>query len=195
VPPIHSRRPLWDLKQGAWAGRREPEAGTKAGSPDSRAGMLLFVLGEAVFFFLLIVAYLYFRNASAAAASLHLNKTAIFTACLLASSFTMWRANAAGLRSWVMATIVFGLVFLIGQGSEYVELLRQHVSISQSLFGTTFFTLTAFHGLHVAIGLIALATVLAVQKPRLLAPVSLFWQFGSLVWVAIFSVVYLGNFV
>jgi heme/copper-type cytochrome/quinol oxidase subunit 1/heme/copper-type cytochrome/quinol oxidase subunit 3 len=196
VPPIHSRRPLWDLKRGLGTGDRKAEIGDrKREIGDSRAGMLLFLLGEAVFFFLLIVAYLYFRNASAAAASLHLNETAIFTACLLASSLTMWRANAAGLRSWVIATLVFGLVFLIGQGSEYIGLVRQHVSISQSLFGTTFFTLTAFHGLHVAIALIALATVLVLRKPRLLAPVSVFWQFGSLVWVAIFSVVYLGNFV
>jgi heme/copper-type cytochrome/quinol oxidase subunit 3 len=155
--------------------------------------MFLFLLGEAVFFFLLIVAYIYFRNATVTAASLHLNQTAIYTACLLASSFTMWRATAAGLRSWVIATIVFGLVFLAGQGSEYAGLLRQHISISQSLFGTTFFTLTGLHALHVALGVVGLVGLSIARKPRLLGPVSLFWQFGTLVWLAIFSVVYLWN--
>ncbi len=200
VPRIHSRRPLWDLKNQSRSpisqpALSEPLLAARPSGSGFHLAMLLFLLGEAVFFFLLIVAYIYFRNYSAAAASLHLNETAIFTACLLASSFTIWRVNAAGLRSWIIATIVFGLAFLVGQGSEYAGLLREHVSVSQSLFGTTFFTLTAFHGLHVAVGLIALAAVLAVRKPRLLAPVSLFWQFGSMVWLAIFCVVYLGNFV
>jgi len=195
--PVRSRRPLWDWKREAKrqeSGVRSPESGVTASgrleTGDSRAGMGLFVLSESVFFFLLIVAYEYFRS-SGGAVGLHLRETGIFTACLLASGFTVWRASVTRGRAWLLATIALGLVFLLGQGREYWGLLEQHVTISSSLFGTTFFTVAGFHALHVVAGLLALAAVWKTPKSRMLAPISLYWQFGSLVWLAIFCVVYL----
>ncbi|MBV9745403.1 MAG: cytochrome c oxidase subunit 3, partial [Acidobacteriia bacterium] len=89
-------------------------------------------------------------------------------------------------------TALLGTIFLIGQGGEYFSLFRQHITISQSLFGTTFFTLTGFHGLHVAVGIAALA--IAMWFPIAIETVALYWQFVDLVWIVIFAVVYLGAF-
>ena len=89
--------------------------------------------------------------------------------------------------------MALGLAFLLGQGSEYLRLFHQQITISQSLFGTTFFTLTGLHGLHVAAGIAALAV--ALGRPAIVKPIALYWQFVDLVWLAIFAVVYLGTFV
>jgi heme/copper-type cytochrome/quinol oxidase subunit 3 len=147
-----------------------------------------------VFFFMLIAAFVYFRAASlaAAAANLNLGPTAVYTACLVASSFTMWRAAATGLRVWLGGTIVLGGAFLFGQGSEYLRLFHQKITISQSLFGTTFFTLTGLHGLHVLVGIVLLAILLGLKRnPVAVETVALYWYFVDIVWIAIFAIVYL----
>jgi heme/copper-type cytochrome/quinol oxidase subunit 1 len=196
VPAVTSRRPLWDVKHPD----RRPhgqslDTGPPKLAPLSSFGMKLFLLSEGVFFFLLIVAYVYFRAPSfRTAGNLRLGETAIFTACLLASSITVWRAAAARdhsrARPWLAASMALGLAFLLGQGSEYLRLVQQQITISQSLFGTTFFTLTGFHGLHVAVGIAALAV--ALGRPAIVKAIALYWQFVDLVWIAIFAVVYLG---
>jgi heme/copper-type cytochrome/quinol oxidase subunit 3 len=167
----------------------------------ARLGMALFLLSEAVFFFMLIAAFWYFRTATlpVAAANLKLGSTAVYTAALLASSFTMWRAASGGAtRGWLAATIVLGTVFLFGQTSEYLRLFRQNITISQNLFGTTFFTLTGFHGLHVLVGIVLLAVLAVLRgssfestKSLAVKTVSLYWYFVDAVWIAIFAVVYL----
>jgi heme/copper-type cytochrome/quinol oxidase subunit 3 len=98
-------------------------------------------------------------------------------------------------------TIGLGAVFLFGQGREYAQLLREHVTISSNLFGTTFFTLTGFHGLHVLIGLVALAILLGLalagdfKDPEApgVGAVGLYWHFVDAVWIVIFTIVYLGT--
>ena len=97
------------------------------------------------------------------------------------------------------ATVVLGAVFLIGQGTEYAHLIRENVTISANLFGTTFFTLTGFHGFHVFMGLVALDHPSRPRHWRLvqgaafrrLEAVSLYWHFVDLVWIVIFATVYL----
>jgi heme/copper-type cytochrome/quinol oxidase subunit 3 len=167
----------------------------------ARFGMALFLLSEAVFFFMLIAAFVYFRGTSLpiAAANLKLGTSALYTAALLASSFTMWRAAlGSATRVWLTATIVLGAVFLFGQTSEYLRLFRQNITISQSLFGTTFFTVTGLHGLHVLVGIVLLVALVPLRAPGFestqslaLETVSLYWYFVDAVWIAIFSVVYL----
>jgi heme/copper-type cytochrome/quinol oxidase subunit 3 len=174
-----------------------------------RLAMLLFVASEAVFFILLIIAYVVYHATSASAADpsryLDIPKTAVFTACLISSSFTMW---LAGIRfrtgrhgpalAWLLATIALGATFLTGQGSEYVSLIRKDVTISRDLFGSTFFTLTGFHGLHVFIGLVMLGTLFSLElkrgvaaPPEAVEGVSIYWHFVDVVWMIIFPVVYL----
>jgi heme/copper-type cytochrome/quinol oxidase subunit 3 len=176
----------------------------------NKLGMLLFLGSEVAFFGILILAYVYYYRAYADGpnAATHLNAllTGMFTICLLLSSFTLWRAqrsieqgHRAGLRAWLLATVVLGAVFLAGQGWEYAQLLRENVTISRSLFGTTFFTLTGMHGLHVFSGLIALLILLGLAwagsltraRAGAVATVELYWHFVDVVWIVIFGIVYL----
>jgi len=168
----------------------------------ARLGMALFLLNEAVLFFMLIAAFVYFRSSTVATAarSLDLEAAGIYTLCLLASSFTMWRATVTDARGWLGGTLALGGIFLYGQGSEYWRLFRQNITISRNQFGTTFFTLTGVHALHVLVGLLALAFLVsgAGFRPALrgtvVDAVALYWYFVDAVWIAIFAVVYLWTF-
>ena len=180
----------------------------------NKLGMVLFLLSESVFFVLLILAYVTYHrshgNGPTAADSLNVGKTALFSLFLLASSFTAWRAETGFRRSdrrgkvlvWLGVTIAFGITFLIGQGLEYADLIGRNITISRDLFGTTFFTLTGFHGLHVTAGLIMLGALLWMlrrtasrpAKPAAFEVVALYWHFVDGVWVLIFGVVYLWAF-
>lgn len=180
-------------------------------SDKNKLGMVLFISSETIFFTLLILAYLYFQGAAAgdgptAASSLDPLTTGLFSLFLFASSFTIWRAdrnlarqNRTGLLTWLLATIGLGLIFLAGQGVEWRQLIAEGTTVSRNLFGTTFFTLTGFHGFHVLVGLVALAIVAGLawagdfEGPQSSAveSISLYWHFVDVVWVVIFSVVYL----
>jgi heme/copper-type cytochrome/quinol oxidase subunit 3 len=174
----------------------------------NRFAMLLFLLSEAAFFAFLIIAYVYFHNAMkappTAATSLDPLKSGIYSVFLLGSSFTTWRAekcygkgrNGRFLR-WLLATILLGAIFLVGQGREYLHLYRANVTVSRNIFGSTFFTLTGFHGLHVLLGLIALAILLGLslsdsrgRQSSAVTTIATYWHFVDWVWVVIFSVVY-----
>ena len=176
----------------------------------NKLGMILFLLSEAVFFLLLILAYTFYHTSRGlgmtAANTLDVGKSALFSIALLSSSVTLWQAEAclknggrSQARFWLAATTALGLVFLVGQGSEYAHLLQANVTISRNLFGTTFFTLTGFHGLHVAVGLVLLTILLWLatrgneREPAspAMEAISLYWHFVDGVWVVIFSVVYL----
>ena len=163
-----------------------------------RLGMALFLLNEAVLFFMLIAAFVYFRGSTlaTAASSLHLQAASVYTACPLASSLTMWRAAATGARSWLGGTLALGGLFLYGQGSEYVRLFRQHITISRTQFGTTFFTLTGVHALHVLIGIVLLAIFLILRPSHrtALEAIALYWYFVAAVWIFIFLIVYIWTF-
>lgn len=181
----------------------------------NKLGVAIFLGSESVFFALLILAYLYFRpqvtGPVTAATSLSPALMIPFSAMLWASSATVWRAvknleQGAHSRAWLwlIATVVLGFAFLIGEGLEWSGLISRGIFIDENLFGTTFFTLTGFHGFHVLVGLIALCIFLGLgvvasargnkaRPPRYssLDAVSLYWHFVDGVWVIIFSVVYL----
>lgn len=176
----------------------------------SKLGVLCFIASEAFFFGVLIMAYIYYRAWAAsgpnASNSLDPATTAIFTALLLASSVTLWRAEKSVERRrrgqlllWLLATVVLGAAFLFGQGREYLHLYSQNVTIGRNLFGTTFFTLTGVHGLHVLSGLVVLLVMLGLalagdfKGPRApgLEAISWYWHFVDAVWIVIFTVVYL----
>jgi heme/copper-type cytochrome/quinol oxidase subunit 3 len=181
-----------------------------ARSSNGRFGVLMFITSESLFFLMLIITYMVYQGAPAshgeAARLLSVWRTGVFSVCLWASSYTVQRAGAAqrrgsarGLHLWLLGTIVLGLVFLSGQGWEYADLFRRGESLHRDLFGSSFFTLTGFHGLHVLVGLIILTTVLALSATgrigerggEALDTVSVYWHFVDGVWVVIFTVVYL----
>jgi heme/copper-type cytochrome/quinol oxidase subunit 3 len=177
---------------------------------NGRLGMLLFISSEAVFFLLLVLAYVFYHHAAGngaeAARVLDTEKTGVFSLFLFASSATVHRAGTSlrrrrigAVRGWLAATVLLGLVFLGGQAHEYAGLVHRNITISRDLFGTTFFTLTGFHGLHVFLGLVMLTLVLVLTSRRwvevleagALEGVSMYWHFVDAVWVVIFAVVYL----
>ncbi len=94
---------------------------------------------------------------------------------------------------------MLGIIFLFGQGLEWANLIDQGITVSVNTFGTTFFTMAGFHGLHVLIGLIGLAILLGMaarggfrsQESPAFTALSYYWHFVDAVWVVIFSVVYL----
>jgi heme/copper-type cytochrome/quinol oxidase subunit 3 len=103
------------------------------------------------------------------------------------------------MKAWLIATIVLGGIFIVGQGLEYWGLFQSGVTVGLDLFATTFFTLTGFHGLHVSFGLLALLVVLGVAlvsnlkngRFPALGAVGYYWHFVDVVWVFVFSIVYL----
>ncbi|HJU12818.1 MAG TPA: cytochrome c oxidase subunit 3, partial [Candidatus Binataceae bacterium] len=161
------------------------------------------------FFGVLIVGYIYFYlNPSAgptAAASLDPLRTLGFSIALFLSSATMHLAGRSfqagsnrGVSLWLAVTVTLGAVFLVGQGLEYTKLIDREITVSTDLFGSTFFTLTGFHGLHVLIGLCALGTLLGAAvsgrfnniKREGFEAISMYWHFVDAVWVVIFAIVY-----
>jgi heme/copper-type cytochrome/quinol oxidase subunit 3 len=216
VPPVRGRRPLWDLEHGESQKKAGKHDGDATGAPrplrlfdKATVGMWAFIASEAGFFGILIITFVLFNpSAKAAATYLDLQKTAIFSACLFASSFTLHmgeKAQAGGnhgaFRGWLAATVLLGGVFMAGQGNEYVGLFARGLTINTSLFASTFFTLTGFHGLHVTLGLVALAILLFLafkgdfkgKTSSALKAAGLYWHFVDVVWIAVFSVVYLRN--
>ena len=185
-------------------------AGTLEAMDANKLGMLLFLGGETIFFGLLIIAHIYFRGqwgrtGGPTDAVLDVPLAGAFTGLLLASSLTVALAERSlrrgarrGMERWLAATIALGAAFLAGQGFEWAQLIGEGITIGNGLFGTTFFTLTGFHGLHVLLGLIALAILSGLARAgglrgphsSALEAVSLYWHFVDIVWIAVFSVVY-----
>ena len=171
--------------------------------------MKLIVGTEAMFFLALIMAFIYFSKTPGfkahQLASLDIKSTGIFSILLFSSSFTFWRAEKnhsegeiGRLKIWLLLTILLGAVFLAGQAREYINLLNNQVNISSSMFGTGFFTLTGFHGLHVFIGLVIIAIITALTfmgdfnnpKSSVIPTIGIYWHFVDIVWLFVFIIVY-----
>jgi cytochrome c oxidase subunit I len=212
VPPVKGRRPVWDLNHpelADWKAKKTPEdRRTKHGSAPKFAASC-FIISEAMFFLLLVSSYIVFNRASgenSPARVLEVGRTSVFTFLLLASSVTFWLAERAlrkssqnGFLFWLGLTLVLGTAFLINQGAEYAGLLHNGVTVSSSLFGSTFFTVTGFHGLHVFGGLVVLAIMFFLGKSGRLTSgrtdtfgaIGYYWHFVDVVWIVVFSVIYL----
>jgi cytochrome c oxidase subunit 1/cytochrome c oxidase subunit I+III len=214
VPPIRGRRPLWDLAHADGEPAKEEAPTGDAREPildKDKVGVGAFVVSEAGFFLILIIAYVFFGKAGqagpSASSTLDAQRTGIYTALLLASSVTLRRAEKAETRSarraYLALTVGLGAAFMAGQAREYAELFDRGVTVSTNLFATSFFTLTGFHGLHVTMGLVALLIVLGlalrdgdlgkdrVPRSRALEAIGIYWHFVDVVWIVVFAVVYL----
>jgi len=177
-------------------------------------GMLSFLCSEVAVFSTLIVAYITFAGRDSQPGGmggpkpidvLSLNLVWGTTACLLLSSLTIHladRALAKGNHTTFIqlfaATIVLGILFLLGTAYEWNDLInRYHLTISRNLFGTTFYTLVGFHALHVTVGVIVMIIVLTLSRRMAdkshatVQLVSWYWHFVDGVWIVVFSVVYL----
>jgi len=102
-------------------------------------------------------------------------------------------------RLWLWMTAILGTTFLGFQAYEFTSFVHEGLTIRTNLFGSSFFTLTGFHGAHVTAGVLWLLTLLAIDYRRGLKPkdainvdlAALYWHFVDVVWIAIFTLVYL----
>ncbi len=129
-----------------------------------------------------------------------------FTIILVASSFTcQWGVFAAEkgdvfkLRRWFMLTFFMGLVFVLGQGNEFLMEIHKGNTISATGYGSVFFLTEGFHGLHVIGGLLAFIFFLIRTSLGKFTPaqataaivVSYYWHFVDIVWIGLFAIIYI----
>jgi cytochrome c oxidase subunit III len=190
---------------------------TRGGISNPILGMILFICSEIMFFSGLFAAYFSVRASSLqwppitkdTALNEHFNLhaepwfAAALTVILITSSFTcqmaIWairRDDRKGLVRAIGVTLVLGIVFLIGQLYDYSTI---GFGVSDTPFGTTFYTLTGFHGAHVFGGAVMLSVILyrglagqfSSKHHDAVEAVSLYWHFVDVVWIALFSTLYI----
>ena len=183
---------------------------TTTGLDNRKMLMWVFLASDCLFFGSLISTYMVMRSLSGVGPFpgdiFDILYTSVSAFVLLMSSLTMVLSLAAlqrgdhkNTRIWLLATAFLGAIFLGGQYYEFTVFVAEGLTLSQNIFGTTFFVLTGFHGTHVAIGVMMLlsmygASVLGKlpQSSSLnLELVGLYWHFVDIVWIVIFTIVYL----
>ena len=186
-------------------GRHHPENGTLL-------GFWIYLLSDLMIFGSLFATFGVFSGSYAAGPSgrdlflpnLHL--IAINTGILLVSSITygfamlaMMKRNSRGTIGWLLVTGLLGLAFLTIEVYEFHHLIHIGAGPQRSAFLSAFFTLVGTHGLHVAFGLVWLVTLmvqvgrggLVPENRRRLLCLSMFWHFLDVVWIGVFTFVYL----
>ncbi|MGE7371192.1 cytochrome o ubiquinol oxidase subunit III [Neorhizobium sp. NPDC001467] len=173
-------------------------------------GFWLYLMSDCLIFAILFATYAVLGRNYAAGPSpadlFDLKLVAINTAMLLFSSITygfamlqMERGAKAETLFWLGITGLFGLAFLGLELYEFYHLIHEGATPQRSAFLSAFFTLVGTHGLHVTFGIIWLVTLMAQVSKRGLIPenrrrlmcLSMFWHFLDVVWIGVFSVVYL----
>ena len=196
-------------------GHDASRTGTGEGGPASKRvvvgfGFWVFLVSDIIMFSAFFASYAVLSGAVAGGPAgyqlFKLDNTAIETACLLLSSFTCGLATiaaGAGSKRWfyaaMAATFVLGAVFLGLEFKELSGMVASGAGPSRSAFLTSFFTLVGCHGLHVSIGLLWLLTMMAQvfakgfrdDIMRRTLCFTLFWHALDIIWVALFTVVYL----
>ncbi len=210
----------------------EPSVDSGVGIYTQKLGMWVFLCSEIMFFTALIGGYIILRWGSATnwpdpTRTLNIPVTALNTFILICSSVSMVKAYAAavhddqaGLRRWLLLTVLGGATFVGVQAYEYTHLIhigflpsgvREGSELAERIiaaggtlepyntFGSTFYTMTGFHGFHVTCGVISMAYVTlrafrgkyAAGRYQGVETVGLYWHFVDLVWIILFTIVYL----
>jgi heme/copper-type cytochrome/quinol oxidase subunit 3 len=191
---------------------------TSTGINHRKLLMWLFLASDCMFFGALIATYMIYRGQAETVAEagagtgpfphelIDIPYTSVSAFVLLMSSMTMvlalaglQRGDLRASRLWTFATAALGIIFLGGQYFEFTEFYHEGLGFTTNMYGTTFFTLTGFHGTHVTIGVIWLLSLLFVslrgglkQEDSLdLEIAGLYWHFVDIVWIVIFTLVYL----
>lgn len=177
--------------------------------PDrGKVGMMSFIIAESAIFTIFVVAYLFYVGKSLTGPTPRdvLEVPIFYTICLLSSSLTIHLAarslerdgRVIFLMLWLI-TLVLGGLFMYGTAQEWHRLIYEHgLTISTNLFGTTYYSLVGLHAFHVTVGLVMLAVVLlfglagrvSVAQSARIDVLSLYWHFVDVVWVVVFTVVY-----
>ncbi len=193
---------------------------TATGVSNEKVGMWTFLGSECLLFGALIATFLVYNGRSINGPYLHdtiengkkvegvidIPFTSASSFILLMSSLTMVLAHSAikrndirRFRLWIGATALLGAMFIGGQIYEFTTFLSEGLGMSTNLFGSSFYVLTGFHGVHVTLGIVMLASLLNLSrkgkinqsKHEAVEIVGLYWHFVDVVWIVIFTVVYL----
>jgi heme/copper-type cytochrome/quinol oxidase subunit 3 len=183
---------------------------TSTGLSNNKLAMWLFLGSECLLFGGLISTYMLYRGRHGSgpgpAQIFDIPLTSVSSFILLMSSLTMVLAVNSAKRKddrntniWLVVTALLGALFVGGQVYEFTAFYHEGLGFTSSLFGSSFYTLTGFHGVHVTIGIIMLlALVFIIQRDRITGDkaevvelVGLYWHFVDVVWVVIFTLVYL----
>jgi cytochrome c oxidase subunit 3/cytochrome o ubiquinol oxidase subunit 3 len=175
-----------------------------------KVAMWVFLGSECLFFGTLISTFLLYHNRTGdgpgAADVFDIPFTSVSSFILLMSSLTMVLAHHSSVRRdwrqmrvWLVATALLGMTFLAGQVFEFTEFVHEGLTVTTSPFGSSFFVLTSFHGAHVAVGVLMLLVTALMSWTGKWSPnhgmdvelVGLYWHFVDIVWIVIFTVVYL----
>ena len=188
----------------------DPNIGT-TGLDNRKVGMWIFLGSDCMFFGSLIGTYLAYKGKSLSGPTpydvFNIPLTSYSAALLLASSLTMVIAltrlqehHVKAAAGWLIATAAMGLHFVLNQVYEFWSFaVHEGLTLSTSLFGSSFFVLTGFHGAHVTGGVLWLSilVVLALRGKldardyTKVEVAGLYWHFVDIVWIAIFTVIYL----
>jgi cytochrome o ubiquinol oxidase subunit 3 len=173
-------------------------------------GFWLFLITDVILFGTLFATYVVLRlntdGGPTGAELLEMNGIIISTFILLTSSFTsgiavleMNKGNKRGLILWLAITAVLGASFIYLEVNEFIHLVHEGANIGTSAYWSAFFVLVGTHGLHVSLGLIWMIALILQIRRRGITPVtkrkvgiiSLYWHFLDVVWIFVFSIVYL----
>ena len=183
---------------------------SSTGLSNNKLAMWLFLGSECLLFGGLISTYMLYRGRHVAGPGpdqvFSIPFTSVSSFVLLMSSLTMVLAvaeaqkrNLDKAKLWMTVTAVLGATFVGGQVFEFTEFYRKGLGYTTSLFGSSFYTLTGFHGVHVTVGIIMLMATVGMlkankvpgDKAEVIELVGLYWHFVDIVWILIFTLVYL----
>ena len=191
---------------------------TSMGIDSRKIAMWVFLASDCMFFGSLIATYLIYRGRAESLVEagqgtgplpheiLDIPYTSVSAFVLLMSSLTMVLALAAvqkgdhrGTRVWLLCTALLGSIFMGGQFFEFSTFKHEGLGLTTNIFGSSFFTLTGFHGLHVTLGVIMLLSLALLsfrggvtRRDALnVEIIGLYWHFVDIVWIIIFTLVYL----
>ncbi len=183
---------------------------TSTGLSNNKLAMWMFLGSECLLFGGLISTYMLYRGRHGSgpgpAQLFDIPLTSVSSFVLLMSSLTMVLAVNSAKRKddqntklWLVATALLGSLFVGAQVYEFTAFYNEGVGFTTSLFSSSFFSLTGFHGVHVSIGVLMLLALTAIisrsrvvgDKAEVVELVGLYWHFVDVVWVIIFTLVYL----
>jgi cytochrome c oxidase subunit 3/cytochrome o ubiquinol oxidase subunit 3 len=183
---------------------------TSTGLSNNKMAMWMFLGSECLLFGGLISTYMLYKGRVNSGPQpdqiFDIPFTSVSSFVLLMSSLTMVLAVSAAQRKddrntnlWLTITALLGATFVGGQVYEFTAFYREGLGFTTSLFGSSFYTLTGFHGVHVTVGIIMLMALVGMisrnripgNKAESVELVGLYWHFVDVVWIVIFTLVYL----